>query len=108
MDEMSPATDNSALVKAAEDFLAAAKSFKGDPGARTNLMWKANNCRFFAEDAGGTMFRQWDTVDAKFIAMDLRAENRPDAPHSCTRYLVQVWRSRDDSQKRSYRAKGAS
>ena len=59
---MAQVTENTALVKAAEDFLAAAKGFNGDPIARTELMKQADNLRYYSEDAGGTLFRQWDTV----------------------------------------------
>lgn len=56
------ADDNAALVKAAEDFLAAAKSFNGDPIARMSLTRQADNLRLQAEDGMGTIMRQWDQV----------------------------------------------
>lgn len=59
---MGQVTDNTALIKAAEDFLAAAKNFNGDPVARAGLMKQADNLRWYSEDAGGTLFRQWDSV----------------------------------------------
>ena len=59
---MDPATDKTALIKAAEDFLATAKKFDGDPVARTELTKKADDLRRYSEDAGGALFRQWDTV----------------------------------------------
>lgn len=54
--------EKAAIIKAAEDFLAAAKKFDGDPILRTELTKKADNLRWYSEDAGGALFRQWDTV----------------------------------------------
>lgn len=59
---MDQVTDNTALIQAAEDFLVAAKAFDGDPVARAGLMKQADNLRWYSEDAGGTLFRQWDSV----------------------------------------------
>lgn len=56
------AQDNSALVEAAEQFLAAAKKFDGDPIARMRLTKHADNLRYQAEDGFGTIMRQWDQV----------------------------------------------
>lgn len=60
---MDQTNDNAALIKAAEDFLAAAKKFKGDPIARMSLMNKADNLRLHSEDAMGTMYRQCNHVN---------------------------------------------
>ena len=38
------------LIKAAEDFLAAAKKFNGNPKDRVTLMNQADNLRFLSED----------------------------------------------------------
>ena len=54
--------EKATLVKAAEDFLSAAKSFDGDPIARMSLMKQADNLRYYSEDAIGTITRQWDSV----------------------------------------------
>lgn len=56
--------DNTALVNAAEEFLAAAKSFDGNPIARMDLTRQANNLRIQSEDGFGTIIRQWDQVGA--------------------------------------------
>ncbi|GAB7365133.1 hypothetical protein MBLNU230_g6222t1 [Neophaeotheca triangularis] len=53
---------NSALVEAAEKFLAAAKKFDGDPLERMALTKQADNLRYHAEDGFGTIMRQWDQV----------------------------------------------
>ncbi len=68
---MGQETDNTALVKEAEDFLAAAKSFDGNYLKRIDLTRRANNLRWLSEDAGGTLFRQWDTVSQKLKAVEL-------------------------------------
>lgn len=59
---MDLATEKAVLVKAAEEFLAAAKKFDGSPLARTALMKQADNLRYYSEDAFGTILRQWDSV----------------------------------------------
>jgi hypothetical protein len=59
MDEM---VGSAQLVKAAEEFLAAAKIFNGEPDARAALVKQADNLRYYAEDGFGTIFRQWDHV----------------------------------------------
>ena len=57
------ASDNSALVKAAEEFLVAAKAFDGNPVSRMALTKQADNLRYQAEDPFGTIMRQWDQVN---------------------------------------------
>lgn len=59
---MANPNDKATLVKAAEEFLAAAKSFDGDPGARAALTKQADNLRYYSEDGFGTILRQWDSV----------------------------------------------
>jgi len=56
------AKDNFELVKAAEEFLASAKAFDGNPIARMGLAKQADNLRYHAEDGLGTMLRQWDQL----------------------------------------------
>ncbi|KAK3686895.1 hypothetical protein LTR37_019337, partial [Vermiconidia calcicola] len=60
--EMDQDEGKAALVKAAEEFLAAAKSFDGDQLARMSLTKQADNLRYLSEDAFGTIYRQWDSV----------------------------------------------
>lgn len=69
---MDGATEKAALIEAAEEFLAAAKKFDGDPIDRTELTKKADNLRWYSEDAGGALFRQWDTVGEQLISVALR------------------------------------
>ena len=59
---MKESLNNARLVKAAEDFLTAAKSFNGDPLARAELVKQADNLRYFAEDGMGTILRQLEQV----------------------------------------------
>lgn len=59
---MDRTTEKAVLVKAAEDFLAAAKNFDGNPLARAALMKQADNLRYYSEDSFGTILRQWDSV----------------------------------------------
>lgn len=54
--------DNTTLVKTAEQFLAAAKGFNGDPNERMKLVKQANNLRIQSEDGFGSILRQWDQV----------------------------------------------
>lgn len=67
---------NNALVRAAEDFLAAAKGFNGDPLARMALVKQADNLRYQAEDGFGTIMRQFDQVcsvtDGAFACLTIR------------------------------------
>lgn len=58
-------SSNADLVKAAEDFLAAAQSFNGDPMARMGLVKQADNLRIHAEDGFGSILRQWDNVPTR-------------------------------------------
>lgn len=60
---MNGTSDKTALVQAAEDFLAAAKAFNGDDVmARAGLMKQADHLRLLVEDPFGTIMRQWDVV----------------------------------------------
>ncbi len=61
-DNMDKATSKTTLVKAAEAFLATAKSFDGNPVARAAQMKQADNLRLYSEDALGTMLRLWDAI----------------------------------------------
>lgn len=64
--------DNSALVAAAEEFLAAAKSFNGEDGRRVDLMKQAYALRYHVEDARGMLFRHWEAVSECNLWLDCR------------------------------------
>ncbi|KAF2763086.1 o-methyltransferas-like protein [Pseudovirgaria hyperparasitica] len=53
---------NASLVAAAEDFLAAAKAFNGEPMGQMALVKKADKLRYLSEGPRDTIFRQWDTI----------------------------------------------
>ena len=97
-------TDNTALIKAAEDFLTAAKRFDGDPVARADLTKQADNLRWYSEDAGGTLFRQWDAVRACSSSVGLRWLDTLDCR---TSYLDQLWCLRQDPQRWQHRLQKA-
>ena len=54
--------DNSELVKAAEQLLAAAKEYQGDPLHKAGLLKQIDKIRYLAEGPVDTIFRQWDNV----------------------------------------------
>ena len=52
----------SEMIETAEQFLAAAKSYKGDMHEQKVLLGQLDKMRFLLEDPMDVMIRQWDNV----------------------------------------------
>ena len=57
-----PPGSNAELIKAADEFAAAARQFNGDQNAQMKLLGEADRLRFLLESPFDRMMKQWEHV----------------------------------------------